>query len=129
MKLCKHLEPIYQREIKRNNHLVYLSRWGKYLIVHFKNKLDNYTFLPDVKFQIEKDHHFPFSEQYLCTKCHGSIWGPLEQDQKVRYRRDNFTVFTEKAVANLETIEVQDELWESLNRDIVPKMIGFEDQY
>ena len=128
MKLCKHLEPIYQSEIKRGNSIVYLSRWGEYFIVYLKNKMSDYS-LPNVKFSIEKDHHFPYAQDYICVQCHCSVSGPLETNQKDQYRRDNFTLFTENAVATPDTIEIKDELWETLNRTIVPKFVDMEDKY
>ena len=129
MKLCKHLEPIYQNEIRKENSIVYLGKWNHYLIVYLKNKMENYSMLPDVIFAEEKDYHFPFSEQYVCKECHCAIWGLFEENQKDRYQRDSFTQFCEKAVATLDTVEIEDEVWNTMSSTMVPKMIGFEDRY
>ena len=129
MKLCKHLEPIYQNEIRKGNSIVYVWRQNKYFCVALKNMMEDYSSFLDVKFRIETDTHYPLAQEYSCPQCFCYICGPCEKDQYGWYKRDSFTQFCEKAVATLDTIEIEDEVWNTMSSTMVPKMIGFKDRY
>lgn len=127
MKLCEHIIPIYQSEMKNGNRIEYLSRWGKNLIVYFHNKMNDYRYIPNITFGEERDCHFPFSQSYYCPCCNCALFGPLENNQKVWYTPARFTPYSEDAIVTPKSVEIPDALWENPNFfGVIPKVVGFD---
>ena len=129
MILCKHIQPIYQNEIKQGNSIAFLWKQNQYLCIALKKQTADYYNIPDIQISEEKDHHFPFVKAYHCHQCRCYICSPLDNNQEAQYRRNMFHSVSEKAIATPKTIEIEDSYWETLRDSIIPKHVGFEDKY
>ena len=119
MKLCEHIVPIYQNEIKKGNEpllVIVPSPDDMYasirLGVLFKKPLGKYLF-PLIEETTRFSVHFPNERYFLCQVCKCMISGPIEENQKQgRYERSTFDSPRKEVVAAKDNVYVDDGFYE-----------------
>lgn len=114
MKLCEHLTPLYQNEMRHGNRPLFVST-PKYvdesatanIYVHMQNKLLQYEG-NSVRSGTITDYHFPSERYYYCPICNHYLSGPLEDNQTNSFEHSKFDTPNDKIVATMENINIED---------------------
>ncbi len=114
MKLCEHITMIYQNEIAFGNEPVFVSTPSfvdKYasakMYVFMKKPLQAYKGDTIVE-KTWIDCYSPKERYYVCEKCMHCVSGPLEENQKDKYVRDNDKKPCKEVIADKENVYIQD---------------------
>ena len=81
MKLCEHIQPIYEEEMRNGNDISSVTTPKNtccYLCVHMNKNLSNRYDFSDIIPNIDRTPTYPVTIEYFCSKCGCRIDSPLD---------------------------------------------------
>ena len=75
---------VYRNEIKRGNHICYITAHPNLLCLHMDRVMKKYR-LSHMQYSESVDCHYPPDKRYFCPDCKTVIASPLKKDQRDRY--------------------------------------------
>ena len=114
MKLCEHLAPLYQNEIRCHNRPLFVSTpsfvdpsASAAMYVHMEKRLQEYTG-DGIRCESFNDYHFPAERYYVCEACRQCLSGPAEDGQRDAFSLSQFDLPHEKVIATRDNIDIED---------------------
>ncbi len=114
MKLCEHLAPLYQNEMRHHNRPLFVSTphyvdpaASAKIYVNMENKLQSYK-ADGIQSGIITDYHFPAERYYVCVACRQYLSGPVEDDQREKFAHSQFDLPNDKIIATKDNIYIED---------------------
>lgn len=113
MKLCEHLEKIYQNEIKKGNKILSIGisyTTGLRLCIFFKDPIISKHIPPDLETSDETPHYtYPTQHMVKCNSCRMMLSFPFPKNQRGNYSPAPFAAPDPNVLASKETVVVLDE--------------------
>lgn len=126
MKLCEHLEPIYQNEIANGNKILSIGisyDTGLRLCIFFKDPIISKHIPPDLEVRDVILHSYPTEHVVECKSCRMMLSFPFPKDQQGNYNPSPFAVEDPNVLASKETVVV---LVETSRSGVKPTIIDQE---
>lgn len=114
-KLCEHIQPRYESEIKKGNEITMIGHYEKTkfchvtLAVYMKKTLEDGCESTLVEKRCYHDYHFPFEKYYFCNKCGCYISGPMEKDQKIIMEANKHAMIDPQIIATPQNVYWMDD--------------------
>lgn len=115
IKLCEHIQPIYELEIKKGNTISMVSNLKKSkdykatFCVFMKKVLDDDYNITHVEKSTFVDCYNPSRKSYRCKECGCMITGPIQNHQKERYEVDPFEKEDSRIIATPQNVYWMDD--------------------